>query len=91
MRSLMVRTHQIIFMSSNRDEIGGARSKFGELERCIQGYDGEPERKRPLGRPRLRWKNNIKTDLQEVKWIDLAQNRGWWRALVNAVMNLRVP
>jgi hypothetical protein len=91
MRSLMVRTHQIIFMSSNRDEMDGARSTFGELERCIQGFDGEPEGKKPLGRLRLRWKNNIKTDLQEVDWIDLAQNRGLWRALVNAVMNLRVP
>jgi hypothetical protein len=57
---------------------------------------GKPEGKRPLGRPRLRWGNNIKMDLQEVgwkgmDWMDLAQNRGWSRALVNAVMNLRVP
>ena len=58
-----------------------------------QTYD---EGKIILGRPRRRWEDNIKMDLQEVgcggmAWIDLAQNRDRWRALVNAVMNLRVP
>jgi len=57
---------------------------------------GKPEGKRPLGRSRRRWEDNIKTDLQEVggggiDWIELAQDRDRWRALVNAVMNLRVP
>jgi len=57
---------------------------------------GKPEGKRPLGRPRRRWEENIKMDLQEVgcggvEWIDLAQDRDRWRALVNAVMSLRVP
>ena len=57
---------------------------------------GKPEEKRPLVRPRHRWENNIKMDLQEVgcggmDWIDLAQDRDGWRALVNAGMNLRVP
>ena len=56
---------------------------------------GKPEGKRPLGRPRRRWEDNIKTYLQEVgcrgmDWIDLAQDRDSWRALVNAVMKLRV-
>jgi hypothetical protein len=54
---------------------------------------GSPEGKRPLGRPIHRWKNNIKMDLREVgwgglDWIDLAQDRDQWRALVNTVMNL---
>ena len=54
------------------------------------------ERKRPLGRPRRRWEDNIKMVLQEVRcggtnWIDLAQDRDRWRAVVNAVVRLRVP
>jgi hypothetical protein len=57
---------------------------------------GRPEGRRPLGRPRRRWEDNIKMDLQEVglggmDWIDMAQDRDRWRALVNAVMNVRVP
>jgi len=57
---------------------------------------GKPEGKRPLGRPRHRWEDNIKMDLQAVgcaglDWIDVAQDRDRWRAVVNAVMNLRVP
>jgi hypothetical protein len=57
---------------------------------------GKPEVKRPLGRPRCRWVNNIKMDRREigwdgVDWIDMAQGRDRWRALVNTVLNLRVP
>jgi hypothetical protein len=57
---------------------------------------GNPEGKRRLGRPRRRWVNNSKMDLREVgldgmDWIDMAQDRDQWRALVNAVMNFRVP
>jgi len=57
---------------------------------------GKPERKRPLGRPRRRWEDNIKMDLQEVgggceDWMELAQDNDRWRALVSTVMNLRVP
>jgi hypothetical protein len=55
-----------------------------------------PKGKRPLGRPRRRWEDNIKMDLQEVgwegmDWFDMAQYRDSWQAVVNAVMNLRVP
>jgi hypothetical protein len=57
---------------------------------------GKPEGKRPLGRPRCRWVDNIKMDLGEIgwdgrDWIELNQDRDQWRALVNTVMNLRVP
>jgi hypothetical protein len=57
---------------------------------------GKPEGKRPLGRPRSRWVDNIKIDLREIRWdgmdwIDLAQDRDQWRALVNTVMNFRFP
>jgi hypothetical protein len=57
---------------------------------------GRPEGRRPLGRPRCRWEDNIKMDLREigfgdVDWIHWAQDRDWWRALVNTLMNLRVP
>ena len=57
---------------------------------------GKPEGKRPLGRPRRRWEDNIKMDLQEVgggcgDWMELAQDRDGWRALVGTVRNLRVP
>ena len=57
---------------------------------------GKPEGKRPLGRPRCRWEDNIRMDLRAVgcdagEWIDLAEDRDQWRAYVRAVMNLRVP
>jgi hypothetical protein len=57
---------------------------------------GKPEGKRPLGRPRRTWEDNIRMDLRGIgwggmDWIDLAQDRDQWKALVNTVMNLRVP
>jgi CRISPR/Cas system-associated protein Cas7 (RAMP superfamily) len=71
--------------------------KDGEENKdAIKVKVGKPEGKEPIGRPRHRWEVNIKMDLQEVgcvgmDWIDLAQDRDRWRALINAVMNLRVP
>jgi hypothetical protein len=57
---------------------------------------GKPEGKRPLWRPRCRWDDNVKMDVQEVgcegmDWIELAEDRDRWRAVVNAIMNFRVP
>ena len=74
----------------------GHVARVGGEERRIQDLVGQPEGRRPLGRPMRRWDDNIKMDLQEVGcgsmgWIDLAQNTDRWRALVNAVMNRRVP
>jgi len=69
--------------------MGKRRSVYGV-------WVGKPEGKRPLGRPRHRWEDNIKMNLQEVRcggveWVELAQDRDRWRAVVNTVMNLRVP
>jgi hypothetical protein len=67
---------------------------YGEGERRVGVSGGKPGGKRPLGRPRRRWEDNIKMELQGVgyvvlDWIEFAQDRDRWRALVNAVMNLR--
>ena len=71
-------------------------ARMGEGRGVHMVLVGKPEGKRPLGRPRSRWEDNIKRDLQEVvggcgDWMELAQDRGRWRALVSTVMNLRVP
>jgi hypothetical protein len=69
---------------------------MGERRNAYGILVGKPEGKRPLGRPRRRWVDNIKIDLREIgwdsmDWIDLAQDKDQWRALVNTVWNLRVP
>jgi hypothetical protein len=69
---------------------------MGETRNVYRILVGKPEGKRPLGKPRRRWVDNIKMDLGETgrdgsDWIELAQDRDQWRALVNTVMNLRVP
>ena len=76
--------------------MGGTCSTYGENERRIQGIVGGDEEKRPLRRPRRRWEDNISTDLQNVgcgvlDWIELAVISDRWRAVVDAVMYLRVP
>jgi hypothetical protein len=69
---------------------------MGEGRDVYRVLVGKPEGKRPLGRPRRRWEDHNKMDLQEVgcgvmDWIELAQDKDRWRVLVNVVMNLRVP
>jgi hypothetical protein len=69
---------------------------MGEKRNAYRILVGNPEGRRPLGRPRRRWGDNIKMDLSEIgwdgmDWIHLAQNMDQWRALGNTVMNLRVP
>jgi len=76
--------------------MGWACSAYGEGRGVYRVLVRKPEGRRPLGRPRRRWKDNIKMDLQEVEcgaidWIELAEDRDRWRALVIAVMKLRVP
>ena len=75
--------------------MGGACSTYGEKRGVYRVLVGKPGGKTPLGRHRRRWEDNIKIDLQEVgsggvDWIEMAQDRDGWWALVNAVMNLRV-
>jgi hypothetical protein len=76
--------------------VDGTRARMREKRNVCRLLVGKPEGKRPLRRPRRSWMNNIKMDLLErglsvVDWICLAQDRYRWRALVNSVMNLRVP
>jgi hypothetical protein len=76
--------------------MGGPCSTNGEKRKAYRLLVGKPEGKRPLGRPRRRWVNNIRMALGEVgwgdvDWIGLAQDRNRWTALVNSVLNLRVP
>jgi hypothetical protein len=71
-------------------------AQVGEKRNAYRIWVGKLEGKRPLGRPRRRWVDNIKMDLGEIgwdgmDWIEVAQDRDQWRALVNTVMNLRVP
>ena len=83
-------------IKSRRMRRAGHVARMGEERGVYRVLVGEPEGKRPLGRPRRRWVDNIRMDLQEVgcgyvDWIGLAQDRDRWRTLVSAVMNLRVP
>ena len=83
-------------MKSRRMRLAGHVARMGEQRGAYRVLVGKPEGKRPLGRPRCRWVDNIRMDLQEVgfgyvDWIGLAQDRDRWRTLVSAVMNLRVP
>jgi len=78
-----------------KNEMGWAYGAYGEERGVYRVLLGKPEGRRPLGRPRRRWVDNIRMELHEVgcgyiNWIGLAQDRDRWRRLVSAVMNLRV-
>ena len=83
-------------VKSRRMRWAGHVARMGNGRGVYRVLVGKPEGMRPLGRPRRRWEDNIKMDLQEVRggcgdWMELAQDRDRWRALVSTVMNLRVP
>jgi len=83
-------------IKSRRMRWAGHVAHMGERRDVYRVSVGKRDRTRPLGRPRRRWEDNIKMDVQEMKcgcmdWIEVARDRDRWRALVNAVMNLRVP
>jgi hypothetical protein len=86
----------IRIIRSRRMRWTGHVTQMGEKRKEYRVLVGKPEGKRPLGRPRHRWVDNIMMDLGEVGWNDvdwtgLAQDRNRWRALVNLVLNLRIP
>jgi hypothetical protein len=87
----------IRMIKSRRMRWEGYVARMGEKRNAYRILVGKPDGKRPLGRPRRRWVDNIKINLvreigwDDMDWIDLAQDRDQWRALVNTVMNLRVP
>jgi hypothetical protein len=86
----------IRIIKSRRMRWAGHVVRMGEKRNMYRLLVGKPEGKRPLGRPRHRWADNIRMDLGEVgwgdvDWIGLAQDRNKWRAVVNLVLNLRVP
>jgi hypothetical protein len=88
--------YTIRMIKSRRMRWTGHVARMRETRNAYRLLVGKPERKSPLGRLRRRWVDNIKIDLRQigwdgVDWIDLAQDRDLWRALVNTVMNLRVP
>ena len=83
-------------IKSRRMRWAGHVARMGEGRGVYRLLVGKPEGRRPLGRPRRRWENNIKMDLQEVgggrgDWMELAQDRDMWRALVDTVRDFRVP
>jgi hypothetical protein len=94
--SSIIRVPRIGELVTRRMRWAGHVARMGEKRNVYRLLVGEPEGKRPIGRPRRRWIDNIKMDILEiglnvVDWIGLAQNRYRLRALVNSVMNFRIP
>jgi len=88
-------TNTVRVIKSRRLRWGGHIARI-EVRNAFKILTGIPAGKIPLGRPRLRWEDNIKKDIKEIgvntrNWVDLSQDRNYWRALVNAALNLRVP
>ena len=93
----MYRSRNIVrVIKSRRLRWAGHVARMEEGRSAFKILTGKPTGKRPLGRPRHRWEDNIRMDLEEIgitegNWIDSAHDRNYWRALVNAALNLRVP
>jgi hypothetical protein len=96
LRNLYSSPRIIRIIKSRRMRWKGHVARMGKKKNAYRIVVGKPEGKRPLGRPRCKWEDNIKMDLREkgwggMDWIDLAQDRDQWRAFVKAVINFRVP
>ena len=95
LRNLYSLPNIVLVVKSRRMRWAGHVARMGEGRVVHRVLVGKPEGKRPLGRSRRRWEDNIKMDLREVGggggWMELAQNKERWRALVNTLMNFRVP
>ena len=96
LHDLCVSPNIVRVIKSKRTRWAGHVARMGEERGGVRVLVGKPEGRRLLGRPRRRWVDNIRMDLQEVgcgymDWIGLAQDRDRWRTLVSAVMNFRVP
>jgi hypothetical protein len=96
LHSLYFSPNIVRVIKSRRMRWVGHVARNGEGRGVYRVLVGRPEGRRPLGRPRLRWEDNIRMDLREIRidganWIRLAQVKAQWRAFVNTVMNLRVP